>query len=97
MGKTYYVYIVSNFARTTFYIGVTNNIINRIWQHKNGKGGYFTKKYKCHFLMYYEEYSEVIDAISREKNLKNWKREWKINLIRKENSEMIDLAADWHI
>jgi putative endonuclease len=91
----YYTYIMSNFARTVFYIGVTNNIQTRVWQHRNKEGGLFTTKYKCHYLLYYEEYSNINDAISREKNLKNWKREWKINLILKENSELLDLAESW--
>jgi putative endonuclease len=91
----YYTYIVSNYARTVFYIGVTNNIQTRVWQHRNNEGGLFTAKYKCRSLLYFEEYSNINDAISREKNLKNWKREWKINLIRKENPELLDLAESW--
>lgn len=92
---TYYTYIMSNYARTVFYIGVTNNIKYRVWQHKNGEGGVFTSTYKCHYLMYYEDYSDIKQAIGREKNLKNWRREWKINLIRKDNPDMLDLSADW--
>ena len=92
-----YTYIISNYARTVFYIGVTNNIQTRVWQHRNNEGGIFTSKYKCHFLLHYEEYSNISDAISREKNLKNWKREWKINLIRKENPELLDLAESWFL
>jgi putative endonuclease len=93
--RPYSVYILSNFARTVLYIGVTNNLERRVWEHRNGEGGVFTSKYKCHFLMYYEDYSDIRNAIAREKQLKNWKREWKIELIRKENPEMIDLAKDW--
>lgn len=91
----FYTYILSNYARTTFYIGVTNNLQIRLAQHRNGEGGMFTAKYKCHYLMYYEEYSNINDAIAREKNLKNWHREWKINLIRKENPELKDLSETW--
>ncbi len=67
----------------------------RMIQHRNGEGGIFTSKYKCHYLMYYEDYNNITRAIEREKNLKNWHREWKINLIRKENPELLDLSAFW--
>jgi putative endonuclease len=93
--QTYSVYILSNFARTVFYIGVTNNLQIRMWQHRNNEGGEFTSKYKCHFLMYYEDYGDIRNAIAREKQLKNWRREWKIVLIRKDNTDLIDLAKDW--
>ena len=89
------VYILSNFGRNVFYIGVTNNLVIRIMQHRNNEGGAFTSKYKCHYLMYYEDYSDIRNAIAREKQLKNWKRAWKIELIRKENPDLIDLAKDW--
>ena len=91
----YSVYILSNFARTVFYIGMTSNIEIRIWQHKNNQGGIFTSKYKCHYLMYYEDYADVNNAIAREKQLKNWQRKWKIELIQIENPELIDLAEEW--
>lgn len=93
----FYTYILSNYARTTFYIGVTNNLEVRLAQHRNGEGGMFTSKYKCHYLMYYEEYTNINDAIAREKNLKNWHREWKINLIRKDNPELKDLSEGWFV
>ena len=92
---SYSVYILSNFARTVFYIGITNNIETRVWQHKNNEGGVFTSKYKCHYLMYFEEYADVNNAITREKQLKNWLRKWKIELIRKDNPDLVDLAKDW--
>ena len=92
---TFYTYIMSNFARTVFYVGVTSNIEQRVWQHKSGEGGAFTSAYKCHYLMHYEDYSDIRMAIEREKNLKNWKREWKVNLIRQNNPELLDLAAEW--
>jgi putative endonuclease len=91
---TYSVYILSNFARTVFYTGVTNNLVIRVSQHKNNEG-IFTSKYKCHYLIYYEDYSDIRNAIAREKQLKKWLREWKIALIRKDNPDMIDLAKDW--
>jgi len=92
---SYSVYIVSNFTRTVLYIGVTNNVERRVWEHRNGEGGVFTAKYKCHYLVFYEDYADVNNAIAREKQLKNWKREWKLDLIRKDNPGMIDLAKDW--
>ncbi len=91
----YSVYVVSNFARTVFYTGMTNNLERRIWEHRNNEGGVFTSKYKCHYLVYYEDYADVNNAIAREKQLKNWQRKWKIELIRKENPDLIDLAKDW--
>ena len=80
---SYSVYMMSNFARTVFYIGVTNDLGRRVMEHKCNEGGVFTSKYKCHYLVYYE------------KQLKNWQRKWKIELIRKENPDLLDLAKDW--
>ena len=88
------VNILSNFARTVFYIGVTTNLVTRILQHRNNDSA-FTAKYKCHYLLYYEDYSDIRNTIAREKQLKNWKREWKIEFIRKENPDLVDLAKDW--
>jgi len=69
--KQGYVYIMSNQCRTTFYIGVTSNLDGRIWQHINGEGSLFVKKYKLHYLVYYEYFERITDAINREKQLKN--------------------------
>lgn len=91
MNKQYYVYIVSNFKRSVLYIGVTEDLIKRIWQHKSGLVDGFTKRYKVHDLMYYEVFTDPIEAIAREKYLKNWHRGWKIDLIKTRNPEMIDL------
>ncbi|ANE51966.1 GIY-YIG nuclease family protein [Flavisolibacter tropicus] len=93
---SYSVYMLSNVHRSVFYVGVTSDLMRRIWQHKSGEGGKFTSSYKCHLLLYYEAYAHISRAIEREKNLKNWHREWKINLIKQENPEMKDLAADWY-
>lgn len=93
---TFSVYILSNFARTVFYIGVTNNLETRVWQHRFDNGSVFTTKYKCFFLVFYEDFNDVRNAIAREKQLKNWQRSWKIELIRKENPDLIDLAKDWY-
>ena len=91
----FYVYILSNSTRTVLYTGVTNDLLKRIMQHKNGQGSIFTSKYKCVQLLYYEEYMDVNAAIAREKQLKKWRRQWKIDLITKNNIELLDLAADW--
>ena len=89
--KIYYVYILTNKYRTTFYIGVTNNLSKRIIEHKEKSGSYFTKKYNLKSLIYYEEFSSINEAISREKQLKNWKKDWKLNLIKEVNPKLIDL------
>jgi len=86
-----YVYIMSNIARTTFYIGVTKNLNRRVWQHKQGKGSRFTAKYNCIILLYAEEHGTISDAIEREKRLKNWKRAWKLDLIKTLNPAFVDL------
>ena len=89
-----YVYIVSNKHRTVLYIGVTNDIRRRVYEHKNCEGSKFTSLYNCRYLVYYEWFSEILHAIEREKQLKNWHREWKLNLIKLENPEMKDLYED---
>lgn len=92
---SYSVYIMTNVNNNVLYIGVTNNLERRVWEHKNGEGGVFTSKYKCVKLVYYEDFRTIDAAIKREKNLKDWKREWKDNLIYKSNPEFRDLSADW--
>ncbi|SFM86914.1 putative endonuclease [Algoriella xinjiangensis] len=87
----YYVYILTNKYRTVFYIGVTNNLSKRIIEHKENNGSIFTKKYNVHSLIYFEEFSSIHEAIAREKQLKNWKREWKINLIKQFNPTLKDI------
>jgi len=89
--KKGYVYITSNKTRTVLYIGVTSNIKNRIKQHKEKKYEGFTKRYNVHDLLYYEIFDNIVDAIKREKQLKNWHKEWKWNLIKENNSELKDL------
>jgi len=75
----------------TLYIGVTNDLIKRVYEHKNNLVEGFTKRYGVHKLVYYEIYSDIYDAIEREKRLKKWNREWKINLIKKSNPSWEDL------
>ncbi|MFA6306403.1 MAG: GIY-YIG nuclease family protein [Patescibacteria group bacterium] len=88
----FFVYILSNYERTTLYVGFTNNIIRRMIEHKNGLGSKFTKLYKLTDLLYYEQHQYVNDAISREKEIKKWRREKKINLIKSKNKMMNDLS-----
>ena len=91
MKKSYFVYILTNFEETTFYIGVTSNLQKRIWEHKNKIVKGFTKKYNVDKLVYYEQTEDVEIALNREKQLKRWHRQWKVNLIKEFNSEMKDL------
>lgn len=84
-------YIISNKTRTTFYTGVTSNLLFRIIKHRNGEGSAFTKRYKIKYLMHYEFYPRIEEAIAREKQLKRWHREWKINLIKLNNPNLEDL------
>ena len=81
--------------RTVLYIGITSDIERRMFEHKTGHGSAFTRKYNLTDLLYYETYPSSVDAIAREKQLKNWHREWKWNLINKENKYLNDLAKDW--
>ncbi|MCK5476226.1 MAG: GIY-YIG nuclease family protein [Candidatus Pacebacteria bacterium] len=89
--KTYYVYIMTNVSDKVLYIGVTNNLQRRIYEHKNSLVEGFSKKYKVNKLVYYETTNDVNSAIAREKQLKNWQREWKIDLITTENPGFADL------
>ncbi|PTQ99296.1 putative endonuclease [Mucilaginibacter yixingensis] len=89
-----YVYIMTNAYRTTFYIGVTANLRSRVWQHTNGEGSVFVKRYRLFDLVYHEYFEKITDAINREKQLKNWHHEWKINLIKAANPEMKDLKSE---
>lgn len=91
MEKHYYIYILASKKNGTLYIGVTNNLIRRVYEHKNNIVKGFTQKYKVHNLVYYEIYNDINDAITREKRIKKWKRQWKIELIKKFNPEWKDL------
>jgi putative endonuclease len=86
-----FVYILASKRNGTLYIGVTNNLMRRSYEHREGKGSIFTKRYEVHNLVYAEEFSDVTQAIQRESNLKHWPRRWKIELIEKLNPEWVDL------
>ena len=89
---SYFVYIMSNYSRTVFYTGMTNDIVRRVYEHKMGEGCAFTKKYKCKDLIYFEGYFEKEDAAGREQKLKRWTRDWKEDLIATMNPNFSDLS-----
>lgn len=86
-----YVYILASQKNGTLYVGVTSDLVKRIYQHKHGLADGFTKKYSVHSLVYYEQTEDTMSALQREKQLKNWKRQWKIELIEKNNPNWKDL------
>ena len=89
--KHYYIYILANKKNGSLYIGFTDNILRRIWQHKSKLIKGFTSKYNIENLVYLESYDNPIDGIKREKQLKKWKRSWKIKLIEENNPDWEDL------
>jgi putative endonuclease len=88
---TYFVYILAIRKHGTIYIGVTNDLARRVWEHRIGKGSHFAAKYKVHNLVYVEPFGEIEMAIQREKTMKEWPRAWKIRQIEKDNPEWNDL------
>jgi putative endonuclease len=91
----YYVYIVQSASRRALYIGMTSNLMQRVFQHKTHKFEGFTDDYNAVRLVYWESFDDVIKAINREKQLKNWRRDKKLWLIAKTNPKFKDLATDW--
>ena len=87
----YFVYILTNKIHTVLYIGITNNLVKRVWEHKNKVVEGFTKQYNVDKLVYYELFDNPIDAIEKEKQLKKWKRGWKERIIKEFNPEWKDL------
>ncbi len=92
--KSYYVYILASKKNGTLYIGVTSDLIKRTEEHKNNLVDGFTKKYNVHNLVYFETTNNIESAIQREKQLKAWRRSWKLDLIEKENPMWSDLYED---
>ena len=90
--KSFFVYIITNQSHGTLYIGVTNDIERRLYEHRKGIVEGFSKKYGLHVLVYCEETPSIDDAIAREKQLKNWRRQWKINLIESVNPKWSNLS-----
>ena len=95
MTKGGHVYILTNRPRGTLYIGVTANLEKRLAEHRAGIASKFTQRYNLHRLVHYEAFDEITYAIEREKQLKAWRREWKITLIETANAGWRDLAEDW--
>ncbi len=90
----YFVYILASKKNGTLYIGVTNNLVRRVFEHRQDIIDGFTKKYKVHMLVYYEHVNDIYSAIERKKTIKKWNRKWKIDLIEKSNPNWNDLYHD---
>jgi putative endonuclease len=87
-----YVYILASGRHGTLYIGVTNNLRTRLESHRSGRGSKFVKQYGVHRLVYVETFATALEAIAREKQLKNWRRDWKTRLIEEDNLDWSDLS-----
>ncbi len=90
-----FVYILTNLTRSTLYIGVTNDLVRRMIEHRNGTNDGFAKKYNLRYLVYFEQGDDIREAIYREKQLKKWNRAWKERLINEINPEWKDLSREW--
>jgi putative endonuclease len=91
VGVVYYVYLMANRKHGTLYVGVTNNLIRRAYEHRTDAVRGFTSRYHVHLLVWFERYEDALTAIAREKEIKKWRRDWKINLIEQTNPEWADL------
>ena len=94
--KQPFVYILASKRNGTLYLGVTSNLTQRVWQHKNDLADGFTKRYRVHMLVWYELHGTMQSAIAREKAVKEWKRSWKLELIEKTNPQWQDLYEGLH-
>ena len=94
MSNDYFVYIMASKKNGTLYVGVTSDLARRVFEHKHDLIEGFTKKYKVHMLVYYEHTNDINSVIEREKVIKRWKRQWKVNLIRRSNLDWRDLYSD---
>jgi putative endonuclease len=92
--KSYWVYILTSRPRGTLYVGMTNDLVRRLYQHREGLVEGFTKEHGVKMLAYYEQHATALGAIQREKNIKHWSRKWKIDLIRSMNPDWRDLWDD---
>jgi putative endonuclease len=95
MAERFYTYILASKRNGTLYIGVTNDLERRVFEHKHDRIEGFTKRYQVHALVYYEMHTDPVGAIWREKCLKEWRRKWKLDLIEKHNPQWEDLASGW--
>ena len=91
----YYVYMLTNWRNNVLYIGVTNDLFRRLYEHQNHLADGFTSRYNVHKLVYFEACGDISSAIAREKELKAWRREKKNALVEKKNPEWRDLSEDW--
>lgn len=91
MSKRFFVYMLASKHYGTLYIGMTSDLLKRIWEHRNGVVDGFTKEYDVHRLVYFEEHANAEAAATRERQMKEWKRQWKINLIEERNPHWEDL------
>ena len=96
MGREFYVYILASRRNGTLYVGVTNDLVRRVWEHKNKVVPGFTRKYGVDKLVYVEPYASIIQARECERRLKRWHRAWKLELIERQNPSWRDLAEDFH-
>jgi len=94
MSENFCVYILSSKKNGTLYVGVTSNLVKRVWEHKNNLVDGFTKKYAVHRLVYFEQHRNSLSAIKREKQIKKWNRLWKVRLVEEKNSQWRDLYQD---
>jgi putative endonuclease len=97
MSTESYVYILARGRYGTFYVGVTSDLIRRIWEHREGCADGFTRKYGLSQLVWYEVHGDVHEAITREKRIKRWNRDWKVNLIQRMNPTWRDLYLDFTV
>ena len=94
MTKPGYVYLMASSQNRTLYLGVTSDLVQRAWQHRNGFGGEFSAKYRCHLLVWYEAYDDIQEARQRELRMKKWERKWKLRVIEEMNPTWRDLFED---
>lgn len=94
MDKSSYVYILASGMNGTLYVGVTSNLIRRVWEHREGLVDGFSKQYGVKSLVWYEVHTEITEAIRREKQIKKWNRAWKVELIQKSNPRWLDRYVD---
>ena len=94
MSKRYFVYILANRPKGVLYVGVTNDLARRVWEHKTRAAPGFTSKYGVMMLVYFEEYTSILEARERERVLKSWRRAWKFKLIEQMNPNWRDLYDD---
>jgi putative endonuclease len=95
MERLYFVYILASKRNGTLYVGITNDLVRRVGEHKSGKVEGFTKKYNVHRLVYSATFDNPNDAITHEKRLKRWRRAWKLKLIEEQNPQWRDLSEDF--